>query len=162
MTPANVLLALVELPIVRVALFEALPFLTKVVPGVALVFKPAMVALFPLRLKIPVEPEPNATVFSFNAPVFPNETVPALMVSPPVKVLAPFRVKIPLPDFVKFPEVVAIAPETVVSPAPLMMIFCAVPLTEAKVKSEPVLTVKVGAPDKVTAPKVTPAVPEPT
>ncbi len=151
---------------VSVALVDALPFLTKVVPGVALVFKLAMVALLPLRLNVPVfDPKPKLTAFSnpaleFNAAVLPSVTVPASMVSPPVKVLVPLSVKVPLPDLVMEPVVVAIAPVTVVSPAPSTIIFCAVPVTDAKVSSDPVLTVNVGAPVRVVAPKAIPAVPE--
>jgi hypothetical protein len=62
----------------------------------------------------------------------------------------------------KVPVPVVIAPETVVSPAPPNTNAWLVPVIEAKVKSEPELTVNVGAPVAVTAPKVTPAVPEAT
>ncbi len=103
--PAKVLAA--ELLTVRFAA-AALPFWTTGVPTMALVVRPLMVTLLPLRLKVPLLLELKATELGeleLRAPGLPTCSVPPLIVTPPVKVLFPARRSVPAPTLVsaKFP-----------------------------------------------------------
>ena len=77
----------------------ALPLSIIGLPGVALVFNPTTVILSPLRCNTPVLPAPNATVAVATGPSpvgFSSVTVPASMVTGPVKVLAWLSVTVPV------------------------------------------------------------------
>src|ERR1035437_1484447 len=78
----------------------ALAFSTTGVPTVTLVVRPDSVTLLPFSWRVPVELAPNVTatgVVAFKASALPNCTTPAPIARPPVKVLAPDRIKVPRP-----------------------------------------------------------------
>jgi hypothetical protein len=76
---------------------------------------------------------PKESVFGlveFNAPEFPTDNIPALTITPPLKVFDAERVHVPAPSFIKEPEPVPIIPDTeppveppsVKSNAPVMLL----------------------------------------
>ena len=87
-------LLLLALLIVSVAGVAA-PFSTK--GALVLLLKPLRVTLLPFSSRMP---ELIVTVFAFvlSAPALFNCSVPALMVTPPVKLLLPSRIRVPPPD----------------------------------------------------------------
>ena len=121
--------------------------------------------LLPLSCNFPVLDAPNVTAFGvvvFNAPAFPNCKIPALIVTPPVKVFAPESVHVPPSAFVSVPATVPSIlasvppcappnvrpkPEPVIVPALLMLIVPVPP------------TILLALPRVINPPKVAP-VPE--
>ena len=125
-------------------------------------FPPTLLAAAPVVTVESVPELPMDTLPAIAALEPESAILPPVIEVSPVYVLVPERVNVPAPDLLRVPVPVAIAPETVVLPAPPNTKAVFVPVIEASVKSAPELTVKVGAPVRVTAPKVTPAVPEAT
>jgi hypothetical protein len=100
-----VLDALAEFPTVKVAA-TAFAFWTTGVPAVALVDRDLMTTLVPFRLRAPVLLAPKVMAFSepavlLRAPALPRRSVPALIVTPPVKVLLPESVRVAGPAYVR-------------------------------------------------------------
>src|SRR5260370_37676554 len=92
------------------------------VPTVALVFRSMIVVLNPFSWNLPVL-DARKVRFAFaagpSAVVLPAVSVPALIVTPPVKVFAPLKVQVPVPDFVTAPLPVPMILEILPVPDPV-------------------------------------------
>ena len=124
-TPAKAPLRLAALPTVRTALV-AETFSTTGVPGVALEFRLPMTTLLPPRRRVPVLAAEKVTAFSdpaaaLSAPAPPTASAPASMVTPPVKVFVPERVRVPADFLVRPPSAAAPSPASRSKACPMVM-----------------------------------------
>ena len=145
MMPGKVLAVPSVLPIVREA-GVALAFSMIVAPGVvALVLRLLTTTLFPPKVRVLVLPAPKVTAFSdpavlLSAPALPSTTFPELMNRPPVKVLAPERVRVPAPDLVRAVAPVLLAMfEAMVRPFEVLFWMIARSLLAAPANVPPVM-----------------------